>query len=310
MQRVSMNQQIIDNLRIIQEYEKLNKSQIKVNAYEKVIENIQLYDKDIEGIEDIKKINGIGKKIEEKILEFITTGKMHTVENILNDPKYILGKKLLGIYGIGPAKIEELMKKLNIFDDIYQYQDQLNDKQLIGLKYYNDLQIRIPLTEAKKHYKIIQNTLEKDITFDMVGSFRRKTKTIGDIDILIKDNSKFKLKEFINNLEAKGYILETLASGKNKFMGICKIAEDLPARRIDILVTDPKHYYFGLLYFTGSYNFNIYMRRIALEKGLSLSEYGFKNNNTKEFIDTSETIKSEEDIFKYLEIPYVSPEKR
>ena len=52
------------------------------------------------------------------------------------------------------------------------------------------------------------------------------------------------------------------------------------------------------------------MRRIALEKNLSLSEYGFKNNNTKEFIDTSEDIKSEEDIFKYLEIPYVLPEKR
>lgn len=312
MQRVSMNQQIIDNLRIIQEYEKLNKSQIKVNAYEKVIENIELYDKEIEGIEDIKKINGIGKKIEEKILEFITTGKMHTVENILKDEKYILGKKLLGIYGIGPAKIEELMKKINIFDDIYQHQDLLNDKQLIGLKYYDDLQTRIPLVEAKKHYKIIQNTLGKDTIFDMVGSFRRKAKTIGDIDILIKDkdDGKFKLKEFINNLEAKGYVLETLASGKNKFMGICKISEDLPARRIDILVTEPKHYYFALLYFTGSYNFNIYMRRIALEKGLSLSEYGFKNNNTKEFIDTSETIKSEEDIFKYLEIPYVSPEKR
>ncbi len=308
--KITMNQQIIHNLRIIQEYERINKNAIKVNAYEKVIDGIEMYDKQIENIDDIKNIKGIGKKIEEKILEFLNTGKMHTVENILKDEKYILGKKLLNIYGIGPAKIEELMKKLSTFDELYQHQDLLNDKQKIGLKYYEDLEKRIPLTEAKKHYKIIQKTMPKEVVFDMVGSFRRKAKTIGDIDILIKENEDFNLKQFINSLETNGYILESLASGKNKFMGICKISDDAPARRIDILVTDPKNYLFALLYFTGSYSFNIYMRKIALEKGLSLSEYGFKNNNTKEFIDTSDIIQTEEDIFKYLDIEYVPPEKR
>jgi DNA polymerase/3'-5' exonuclease PolX len=52
------------------------------------------------------------------------------------------------------------------------------------------------------------------------------------------------------------------------------------------------------------------MRRIALEKGYSLSEYGIKNNNTKKFIDTADIINTEEDIFKYLAIPYVPPNKR
>lgn len=111
-------------------------------------------------------------------------------------------------------------------------------------------------------------------------------------------------------MQSNKYIIEVLASGKNKFMGICRLSPDLPARRIDILVTDSNHYNFALLYFTGSYNFNIYMRRIALQKGLSLSEYGFKDNNTKQFIDTSEKINSEENIFEYLDIPYVPPNKR
>jgi hypothetical protein len=113
------------------------------------------------------------------------------------------------------------------------------------------------------------------------------------------------LKTFIAKLVASGYIIETLASGKNKFMGICKLSPDLPARRIDILVADKSYYYFALLYFTGSYNFNIYMRRKAIKKGLSLSEYGFKDINTKIMVDTSESIKSEEDIFQYIEIPYI-----
>jgi DNA polymerase/3'-5' exonuclease PolX len=108
---------------------------------------------------------------------------------------------------------------------------------------------------------------------------------------------------------SSGYIIETLASGKSKFMGLCKLSPKLPARRIDILIADPSYYYFALLYFTGSYTFNIYMRKIALEKGYSLSEYGLKDK-TKKHIDTSEIIKTEEDIFKFLDIPYVPPNKR
>jgi len=307
------NQAIINQLKILQEYEKINKNPFKVNAYDKVIDGIEMYEKDIESAEDLKNIKGVGKKIEDKIIEFLTTGKMHAVENALKDEKYILGKKLLNIYGIGPAKVEELLEKIQSFDQLRLDENKalLNEKQKIGLKYYDDLEKRIPYSEGKKHYKIIEKTIgNHEITFDMVGSYRRKNKDMGDIDILIKDHPQFNLKEFVNVLTVSGYILETLASGKNKFMGICRIADDLPARRIDVLVTDPKTYHFALLYFTGSYTFNIYMRRIALQKGLSLSEYGFKDTKTNKLIDTSSVIQSEEDVFKYLDIPYVAPDKR
>jgi DNA polymerase/3'-5' exonuclease PolX len=65
------------------------------------------------------------------------------------------------------------------------------------------------------------------------------------------------------------------------------------------------------------------MRKIALTKGLSLSEYGFKPAGAnaaatgvasvatnKNIIDTSDTINSEEDIFKYLGMTYVEPHRR
>ena len=149
-----------------------------------------------------------------------------------------------------------------------------------------------------------------DAEFEFVGSFRRKNKTMGDIDILIKDRGDgIVLKDIIKRFVATSYVIETLALGKNKFMGLCRLSPELPARRIDILLADPSHYYFALLYFTGSYNFNIYMRKIALKKGLSLSEYGFKDSKGV-MIDTTDTIHSEEDIFAYLDIPFVAPEKR
>ena len=177
------------------------------------------------------------------------------------------------------------------------------------------MNLRIPIVEGRKHLKVfnkILNNLYKDIEFEFVGSYRRKNKDMGDIDILIKDTKGLVLKDIIKQLEAESYIIESLALGNNKFMGLCKLSPELPARRIDILIADPSHYYFALLYFTGSYSFNIYMLKIALKKGLSLSEYGFKDlkDNSKNIIDTTDIIHSEEDIFKYLDMEYVEPHKR
>ena len=311
---IQNNKKIIENLKILADYERINKEPFKVKAYEKVIDSIELYEKNIETLEDIKQIKGVGKKIQDKIIEFLNTGNIAEVDNAINDTRYILGNKLKGIYGVGPAKITELMTKITNFDELKDYPDLLNDKQKIGLKYYDDLNLRIPIAEGHNHFKIIKkilNNLYKDIEFEVVGSYRRKNKDMGDIDILIKNKPGLVLKDIIKQLEDTSYIIEKLALGKNKFMGICKLSSELPARRIDILIAEPSYYYFALLYFTGSYNFNIYMRRIALQKGLSLSEYGFKDiKDSKNIIDTSDIINSEEDIFKYLDMTYVEPSKR
>lgn len=314
-----MNSQIIDNLRILADYERINKEPFKVKAYEKVIDSIELYDKEIDSVEDIKLLKGVGKKIEDKIVEFLVSGHIAEVENVLKDPKYILGNKLKSIYGVGPAKITELMTKIKDFEELKEHPELLNETQKIGLQYYDDMNTRIPIVEGRQHYKIVKKMLSDakgDAEFEFVGSFRRKNKTMGDIDILIKDRCKGEakgdgivLKDIIKRFVATSYVIETLALGKNKFMGLCRLTPELPARRIDILLADPSHYYFALLYFTGSYNFNIYMRKIALKKGLSLSEYGFKDSKGI-MIDTSDTIHSEEDIFAYLDIPFVAPEKR
>lgn len=305
-----MNTQIIDNLRILADYERINKEPFKVKAYEKVIDSIELFDKKIETLEDIKLLKGVGKKIEDKIVEFLATGNIAEVANVLRDPKYILGSKLKGIYGVGPAKITELMTKIKDFEELKEHPELLNDKQKIGLKYYDDMNIRIPMAEGKRHYKIVKNMLDAGIEFEFVGSFRRKNKDMGDIDILIKNKGNgIVLKDIIKRFVDEKYVIEKLALGTNKFMGLCSISPELPARRIDILIADPSHYYFALLYFTGSYNFNIYMRKLALKKGLSLSEYGFKDSKGN-LIDTTDTIHSEEDIFAYLDIPYTEPHKR
>tara|TARA_B100000795_G_C22805557_1_gene444634 strand:+ start:155 stop:1282 length:1128 start_codon:yes stop_codon:yes gene_type:complete len=303
---------IIKKLKILEEYETLNKQPFKARAYNKVINSIELSDDKMNTFDEFVNLKGMGQKIKEKIKEYFDFGEIYAVNKALDDPKFSLKRKLASLYGVGPVKIKALMEQIKSFDELKNKPELLNDKQKIGLKYYNDMIQRIPMYEGKKHYDIIKNTFNKinyNIEFEIVGSYRRKNVDMGDIDVLIKNHNDLDLKKIIAELKLSEYIIETLASGKNKFMGLCKLSPELPARRIDILIADPSYYYFALLYFTGSYSFNIYMRRIALNKKISLSEYGFKDKNNN-FIDTSEVIKSEKDIFKYLEIPYVLPENR
>lgn len=304
--------EIIKNLKLLEEYETLNKQPFKARAYSKVINSIEMSKDKLDNLDGFANIKGIGDKIKEKIKEYFETGKINAVERALADPKFSLKRKLASLYGVGPVKIKDLMEKVNSFEELKEKPELLNEKQKIGLKYYDDMIQRIPMYEGKKHYDIINKTFNKtykDIEFELVGSYRRQNSDMGDIDVLIKNRQDLELKNLITELKSSGYIIETLANGKNKFMGLCKLSLELPARRIDILIADPSYYYYALLYFTGSYQFNIYMRRIALQKNLSLSEYGLKDKKG-ELIDTTDKIKSEKDIFDYLEIPYVLPEKR
>ena len=309
---IEPKKEIIKNLKLLEEYETLNKEPFKARAYNKVINSIEMSMEKLDSLDDFANIKGIGEKIKEKIKEYFETGKINAVERALSDPKFSLKRKLANLYGVGPVKIKDLMEKVNSFEELKEKPELLNDKQKIGLKYYDDMMQRIPMYEGKKHYDIINKTFNKtykDIEFELVGSYRRQNSDMGDIDVLIKNRPDLELKNLIIELKSSGYIIETLANGKNKFMGLCKLSPELPARRIDILIADPSYYYYALLYFTGSYQFNIYMRRIALQKNLSLSEYGLKDKKGK-IIDTTDKIKSEKDIFDYLEIPYVLPEKR
>ena len=298
---------IIDNLMTIKDYENYKNEKYKVKAYSNVINNILIFKNDIKDLKDLKEIEGIGKSIFDKIKELYQTGKISYIENnIKNDDIYHFKQQLLNIYGIGPINANKIVDKgIKSIDDLRKnHSNILNAKQKIGIKYYDDLKKRIPLIEYKKHISILDKNLKKNkLTFDFVGSYRRKKSTMGDIDLLIMENPKFNFKDYITKLIDSNYIIEVLAFGEKKFMGISKLPNE-PARRLDILITPAKEYYYALLYFTGSNIFNIGFRHyVKINFNLSLSEHGFDKN-----INTS--INSEEDIFKFLKLKYVKPKER
>jgi len=285
----------------------------RVKAYSNVLTQLYGYKTPIYTFEDFEKNIKAGEKIKAKVKELIETGLIKYEEiNIIKDEIYYFKEALKDVYGIGPAKADDLISKgITSLEMLKKNQQFLNEKQKIGLKYYDDLKQRIPLKEYIKHKTLLENELissNSKLTFEFVGSYRRGLDSMGDIDLIIMENPKFNLKDYISNVSSNGYVLETLALGKHKFMGIVKIGKNSPARRIDILIAPPEEYYYSLLYFTGSADFNVGFRNYVREYfNLSLSEHGLKGTENKRKIPL---MKSEEDIFKYFKVPFLKPMER
>jgi DNA polymerase/3'-5' exonuclease PolX len=150
----------------------------------------------------------------------------------------------------------------------------------------------------------------------LVGSFRRKADTSGDIDVIIKYNSNITQKvgqasfdKCISNLIKDGYIKEILAHGDKKCMAICSLpGEGNKARRLDLLLTSDKEYPYAILYFTGSDKFNVGFRQHALDNGYTLNEHAMTPLTSK--VVTPFNITEEEDIFDFLGLRYVEPWER
>jgi DNA polymerase/3'-5' exonuclease PolX len=321
---MNFKEKIISELEIMLKKEQIEKNVFKVKAYAKVIKELKNKEGPIEKIEDILNISGIGKKIKDKIIEIIDTGKLNAAERVRETVGETIKTYdiLLSIYGIGTVMAKKLVEehKVKTIKDLIELNNQnpkiLNDNQKIGLKYYKDLNKRIPRQEMEEHDKYIHQILNvsdfKNLQFEIVGSYRRKAENSGDIDILVSLNKKSTelqrtkiFKNIINKLK-ENYIIGELANGDKKFMGVVKLNENLPARRLDILITSCEEYPFALLYFTGSANINVEMRKEAIKKGLRLNEYSLISIESKR----KRYLKNEQEIFEYLGFEYLEPQNR
>jgi len=74
----------------------------------------------------------------------------------------------------------------------------------------------------------------------------------------------------------------------------------------DLRVLKPESWGAGLLYFIGSKNYNIELRKIAIKKGYKLSEYGLFDKKTGKMIAG----RTEQEVLKKLGVKYLKPEER
>jgi len=311
-------QLIIKIFKELSEYEKRNGQRFKAASYTKVVEGFKKMNSDIELTEhNIKSIKGVGDSLYKKIDDIKKTGTTSMYENIkdIKDPR----KEFMDIHGVGPKKAKELVDAgYGSIEELRKSKDKdslLNNVQLLGLKHYDDLLLRIPYEEIQKHERLLKNVLakvDKSAELTIAGSYRRKKDDSGDIDVLLTSTDKTTYDKFIKKLKKDAYLIEDLAFGRKKYNGISKLGRAGPGRRIDIMYTKSHEYPFAILYFTGSKEFNQMMRKEANDKGYTLNEYNIEElTEEKNVVDPNgEEIKTEKDIFDFLEMGYVEPWQR
>jgi DNA polymerase beta len=287
----------------------------RARAYQKAQETIMAYPDDILSPKQLEGQPGIGSTIMEKLNEYVATGTLRVLEREKTNPINILAD----VYGIGPKKAAELVAAdVKTIETLRQRQDELlNDVQKVGLKYYEQIQERIPRSEIEEFNHVFESVFSKvaanspGAKYEIVGSYRRGAQTSGDIDVIITGSSNDIYTRFINELLKTGVIVEVLSRGQSKTLVIAKLPDKPIARRVDFLFAPPNEFAFAILYFTGSKIFNTVMRQRALNQGYTFNEHGIYHlENKKKGEKVEQAFQSEKDIFDFLGLQFKEPNER
>jgi len=294
--------------------------QWKPRAYRQAARAIDSLPKDIEsvykegGIKLLEEIPGVGEGIAKKIIEFLKKGKIQEYERLKKKvPSHI--NILMKIPGMGSKKVKKLNKLLNIktvsdlekaarahrIAKIEGFGIKSEQDILEGIALMRKSRGRIPLKTAESEANKIITKLKrlKDVKqISLAGSLRRKKSTIRDIDILVSSDKPEKVIDAFTKFKD---IQKILAKGPTKATIVLK-----SGIQSDLRVLPPESWGAGLFYFTGSKNYNIEIRKIAIKKGYKLSEYGLFDKQTGKMIAG----KTEQEICKKLGVKWIKPEQR
>lgn len=325
---------ILDALSTLEQSDTARGERFAAAAYKKVLGQIKTLPH-VYTMDDLAAVDGIGAKMKLKMKELLETGKLQSAEHAKANPEFAAYQALLNVYGIGPVKakkfvedgvnsIEELRRRAAADDGL------LTAAQKLGLQYYEDSIERIERAEIDRHATVLQKAFA-GLQMQIVGSYRRGAANSGDIDVLItaspgqtKKDAAAAFKKAVDGLIADKYILGVLARGPTKTLAFAGVADSgvsasgttaaaaeglkTRGRRLDLLLTDPEEFPYAILYFTGSDQFNIAMRRWALDQGYTMNEHTM--TPTSADIPQPPPMKSERDIFDYLGLAWVEPTER
>ncbi|MFA5356065.1 MAG: DNA polymerase/3'-5' exonuclease PolX [Candidatus Omnitrophota bacterium] len=287
----------------------------RIRAYERAAQNIEGLTVDIEEIirrGELDDIPGIGNDLSAKIKEFVKTGRIKMHERLKKSiPKGLLD--ILNIPSVGPKTVKLLYEELKI-KGIPDLERAIKKNKLTGIpgikeKTVENIEKGIALLKRGRERMTLAQAISVADEFAgalkklpevkkiaVAGSLRRRKETVRDIDLLMISNKPKRVMGYFTGLPA---VVSVLAKGQTK--SSVRTKDDV---QVDCRVESEKSFGAALLYFTGSRDFNIKLRRMAASRGLKINEYGVFRKN--KFICG----RSEDEIFKALGLSYIEPELR
>ena len=292
-----------------------NENPFKIRAYRNASETIAHSAERIADLSDAERlaISGIGKDLNAKITELLTTGTIAYHQALLQEfPPTILD--LLHLQGVGPKTVALLYRELGIrtLDDLEAAARDGRLRSLKGmgakketfilkaLEERTRLSGRRLIAEAHDAAAALVAALREhapDAEIAVVGSLRRGCETCGDLDILAAGAAPSIMEAFT------GYKLveRILARGETKSSVLLwgGFQADLRLVAKDSLGA-------AMQYFTGSKPHNIALRDRAIRRGFKLNEYGLYKNDDGEKVAGA----SEDEVYRALGLAFIPAELR
>jgi DNA polymerase (family 10) len=305
--------QILDAIARLLEFK--DENPFKIRAYQNAARAIESLTSDISTLVAEKKLSeipGIGKAIEEKITQLVTTGKLDYYEELRKEiPEGVVA--MCEIPSFGPKKARLVWKELGIttiealrkacledkLSSLKGFGEKTQKKILQGIEFHQQHAGQYLLSDAMPVARRLLAHLKECGTVHRVsiaGSLRRWKETVKDIDLLASATDAAEVMDHF--VKAEG-VSEIIGRGDTKTS--VRLASGM---QVDLRVVTDAQFPYALAYFTGSKEHNVAVRQAAQKKGLKVNEYGI--------FDGSKLIecKDEAAFYQALGFPYIPPEMR
>ncbi len=289
----------------------------KPQAYRRAARSIEQLDTPLSQLSAegrLEEVPGVGEALSKKIEEMLSTGELGYLDKLRAEvPEGLV--RILEVPDVGPKTAMLLYKELGI-SSVEELKEAVLAHRLRGMKGFGEkteerilqgirvleskggrmlLGEALPLAEAYVEYLRSTQSIDR---ISVAGSLRRGRDTVGDIDILVGDDRPAAV---IDAFAAYPSVEEVLMKGPTK----CSVRLD-GGLQVDIRAVETRSYGAALQYFTGSKEHNVSLRRIGVEMGLKLNEYGLFERDSDRMVASS----TEEEVYSALGLAYIPPEIR
>ncbi|MGD2143908.1 MAG: DNA polymerase/3'-5' exonuclease PolX [Anaerolineae bacterium] len=288
----------------------------RIMAYRRAAENLATLGQPLEVLwlqGELESIPGIGTTLASKIDELMRTGELEAYRELKAQvPEGVVA--MLEITGIGPKSAARFWKELGITSidgleraardgrlrELSGFGARSEQNVVDGIAMFRRRSGRTRLGDAWPLAQVMLEALREVpgvVRAAPAGSLRRRRETVGDLDLLVASGDPEPVMGCFRDLPR---VEEVMVSGPTKTS--IRTSEGF---QVDLRVLDPSRWGTALQYFTGSQAHNIRLRSLALDRGLSLSEYALKREDGSEILCSSE-----EEVYASLGLPLIPPELR
>jgi len=288
---------------------------------------------------DLTELPTIGEDMSAYVTELVETGELARLEEVAEEVPRGLAE-ITRLPGVGPKRTKKLWDELGVtsVDELEEAAEAGRVEELSGFGAKTQQKILAGIEQHRRHTeRFLLSDVDRYVEpllehmrgapgierLEVAGSYRRRKETVGDVDLLAVADEGGPVME---HLTGYGKVDEVVQSGETRGTVLLEAGV-----QVDLRIVDADSHGAALVYFTGSKEHNVALRKRALERGLTVSEYGVfeleegeggaADGEAEDPESPGETTtgrrrgekvagETEEDVYEAVGLPWIPPELR